>query len=182
MGRGLRDNQILGDISSVIQESMESHAKVIVPPRKTATKSRRMGARDRTILRVKKVGRRQWKEGIGVPPAGPRGEHLLQVQVDHWPRTSRSTSELAESGGSDRVQHPEPDACPRQARVLGGWCLTKTIEPAGMLSYPDSCTNATHRRKPPLPHWRRRTRDRSGGAHDASASSARWAFSNTNPS
>ena len=36
-------------------------AKVIVPPRKTATRSKRSSARDRTVRRVRKVGRRQWK-------------------------------------------------------------------------------------------------------------------------
>jgi hypothetical protein len=51
-------------------------AKVIVPPRKTAIKSRRPRARDRTA-------RRAMEEGIGVSPAGTRREHLLQIQVNH---------------------------------------------------------------------------------------------------
>jgi hypothetical protein len=40
-------------------------AKVIVPPRKTATKSTRPSARDRTVSRVMEVGRRQWKKESG---------------------------------------------------------------------------------------------------------------------
>jgi IS5 family transposase len=40
-------------------------AKVIVPPRISATSSMRSGARDRTVRRVKKVGRRRWKKESG---------------------------------------------------------------------------------------------------------------------
>jgi transposase len=40
-------------------------AKVIVPPRKTAIRSRRPRARDRTVRRVMEVGRRQWKKESG---------------------------------------------------------------------------------------------------------------------
>ncbi len=40
-------------------------AKVIVPPRKTATRSKQSTARDRTVRRVRKVGRRQWKKESG---------------------------------------------------------------------------------------------------------------------
>ncbi len=43
------------------------NAKVIVPPRKTATSSKRPSARDRTVRRVRKVGRRQWKKESGYP-------------------------------------------------------------------------------------------------------------------
>jgi IS5 family transposase len=76
------------DTTAIYEAVGARAAKVIVPPRKTATKSRRPSARDRTVRRAKELGRRQWKkelgeEGIGVPPAGPCGEHLLQVQVDH---------------------------------------------------------------------------------------------------
>ena len=53
------------DTTAIYEAAGARDAKVIVPPRKTATKSRRMGARDRTILRVKKVGRRQWKKESG---------------------------------------------------------------------------------------------------------------------
>ena len=43
--------------------------EVVVPPSKSATRSRqrrsRSSARDRTILRIKEVGRRQWKKESG---------------------------------------------------------------------------------------------------------------------
>jgi hypothetical protein len=56
-------------------------AKIIVPPRKTATKSRRPSARDRTVRRVE-LGRRQWKKESG---------YHLQARVENtffremWP-------------------------------------------------------------------------------------------------
>ena len=43
-------------------------AKVVIPPAKTASVSRRgrrSGARDRTIRRVKVLGRRRWKKASG---------------------------------------------------------------------------------------------------------------------
>ncbi len=43
-------------------------AQVVVPPKKTAAVSRRRPrstARDRTIMRVKKIGRRKWKKESG---------------------------------------------------------------------------------------------------------------------
>ena len=40
-------------------------AKVIVPPKKTATGSKRPTARDRTVRRVRKLGRCQWKKESG---------------------------------------------------------------------------------------------------------------------
>ena len=57
-------------------------ANVVVPPIKTSRVSRRGGrsdARDRTIRKVKKLGRRRWKK----ESAGARREHVLPVQVDH---------------------------------------------------------------------------------------------------
>ncbi len=40
-------------------------ARIIIPPRKTAARSKRPSARDRTVRRVKEVGRRQWKKESG---------------------------------------------------------------------------------------------------------------------
>ena len=60
-------------------------ARVVVPPTKTASLSRRgarSGARDRTIRRVKALGRRRWKKASGLPSASARGECVLPVQVD----------------------------------------------------------------------------------------------------
>ena len=53
------------DTIAIYEAAAARDAKVIVPPRKTATRSRRPGARDRTVRRVKKVGRRQWKKESG---------------------------------------------------------------------------------------------------------------------
>jgi transposase len=41
------------------------NAKVIVPPRRTATRSRRPSSRDRTVGRIENVGRRQWRKESG---------------------------------------------------------------------------------------------------------------------
>ena len=57
-------------------------AKVIVPPRKTATRSKRSSARDRTVRRVRKVGRRQWKKESGYPPQA-RVENTVFREL--WP-------------------------------------------------------------------------------------------------
>jgi hypothetical protein len=77
-------------------------ANVVVPPIKTATRSRRRGtppsARDRTIVRVKEVGRRRWKKEAGyhrqVLPLGGRtvqsDEVHQQARVENtffWYRT-----------------------------------------------------------------------------------------------
>ena len=49
-----------------IYDAATAHgAKVVVPPRKTATRSKRPTARDRTVRRVRKAGRRQWKKESG---------------------------------------------------------------------------------------------------------------------
>ncbi len=53
------------DTTAIYDAAAARGAKVIVPPRKTATKSKRSTARDRTVRRVRKVGRRQWKKESG---------------------------------------------------------------------------------------------------------------------
>ena len=60
-------------------------ARVVVPPTQTASLSRRgarSGARDRTIRRVKALGRRRWKKASGYHTARARGECVLPVHVD----------------------------------------------------------------------------------------------------
>jgi len=48
------------DTIAIYDAAEARNAKVIVPPRRTATRSRRRpSSRDRTVRRVKKVGRRQ---------------------------------------------------------------------------------------------------------------------------
>ncbi len=53
------------DTIAIYDAAAARGAKVIVPPRKTATRSRWSSARDRTVKRVRKVGRRQWKKESG---------------------------------------------------------------------------------------------------------------------
>jgi IS5 family transposase len=53
------------DTIAIYDAAAARGAKVIVPPRKTATRSRWFSARDRTVKRVRKVGRRQWKKESG---------------------------------------------------------------------------------------------------------------------
>jgi len=53
------------DTIAIYDSATARGAKVIVPPRKTATRSKRASARDRTVRRVRKVGRRQWKKESG---------------------------------------------------------------------------------------------------------------------
>ena len=58
------------------------------------------------------------EEGLGVPPAGSRGEHLLQIQNDHWRSASSSSSGITAKGGPNRLQHSESNGCARPARLL----------------------------------------------------------------
>ena len=53
------------DTIAIYDAAEARNAKVVVPPRRTATRSRRPSSRDRTVGRVKKVGRRQWRKESG---------------------------------------------------------------------------------------------------------------------
>ncbi len=53
------------DTTAIYEAAGVRGAKVVVPPRKTATRSRRPGPRDRTVRRVGEVGRRRWKKESG---------------------------------------------------------------------------------------------------------------------
>jgi hypothetical protein len=53
------------DTIAIYEAAEARNAKVIVPPRGTATRSRGPSSRDRTVRRVKKVGRRQWRKESG---------------------------------------------------------------------------------------------------------------------
>ena len=105
--------------------------EVVVAFSKSATRSHqrrsRSSVRDRTILRIKEVGRRQCQspveEGVGIPSSSPSGKHILSVQNDLWPKTSRSESRVTTSGGDHRLQHPRPDDRSRKARIFRDWCL-----------------------------------------------------------
>ena len=53
------------DTTAIYEAAATRGTTVIVPPRRSATRSRQPGARDRTARRVKEVGRRQWKKESG---------------------------------------------------------------------------------------------------------------------
>ncbi len=57
------------DTRAIYDVAAARRAKVVVPPIKTATRSRRRSAppsaRDRTIMRVREVGLRRWKKQVG---------------------------------------------------------------------------------------------------------------------
>ena len=57
------------DTLAIYDVSAARGLEVVVPPSKSATRSRQQrswsGARDRTIMRVKEIGRRQWKKESG---------------------------------------------------------------------------------------------------------------------
>ncbi len=57
------------DTIAIYEAAAARGARVVVPPIKTATRSHRRrsrsSARDRTIMRVKEIGRRQWKKESG---------------------------------------------------------------------------------------------------------------------
>ncbi len=53
------------DTIAIYDAAAERGARVIVPPRVSATRSTRSGARDRTVRHVRKIGRRRWKKESG---------------------------------------------------------------------------------------------------------------------
>ena len=57
------------DTLAIYDAAMARGAEIVVPPSKSATRSRqrrsRSSARDRTIMRVKEIGRRRWKKESG---------------------------------------------------------------------------------------------------------------------
>ena len=58
------------------------------------------------------------EEGFRIPPASPRGERVLPVQVDHWRRSSSAQSGGTADGIRGRVQHPEPVDRAREAGLI----------------------------------------------------------------
>jgi hypothetical protein len=81
-----------------IYDAAAAHgAKVIVPPRRSATRSKRPSARDRTVRRVRKVGRRQWKKESGYHQQA-RVENTFFREM--WPmRPQRVSRSLATASG-----------------------------------------------------------------------------------
>ena len=61
--------------------------------------------------------------GVGLPSAGPCGERLLRVQVDHRGWSSSVQSSRARDGNRSRLQHPQSDDRAWQASVVQYWSL-----------------------------------------------------------
>jgi hypothetical protein len=85
------------DTLAIYGASAELGAEVIVPPSKSATRSHqrrsRSIARDRTIIRVKEIGRREWKKESG---------YHQQARVENTFFRYKSTI-----GGRLRARHPQ---------------------------------------------------------------------------
>jgi hypothetical protein len=85
------------DTLAIYDVSAARGVEVVVPPSKSATRSRqqrsRSGARDRTIMRVKEIGRRQWKKESG---------YHRQARVENTFFRYKSIV-----GGRLRARHPE---------------------------------------------------------------------------
>jgi IS5 family transposase len=85
------------DTIAIYDAAEARNAKVIVPPRKTATRSKRPSARDRTVRRVRKVGRRRWKKESGYHQQA-RVENTFFREM--WPmRPQRVSRSLATGSG-----------------------------------------------------------------------------------
>jgi hypothetical protein len=137
------------DTTAIYDSALAHGAKVVIPPVKTATRSHRRrsrsNARDRTVMRVKEIGYRQWKKESGYHRQARVENTLFSVQDDHWSRTSRSSSEGTGSRGADGLQHPKSDDCPRQARILRDRRLMKIMGVGEPRPCSDSRTNAPER-------------------------------------
>ena len=64
------------------------------------------------------------EEGVGLPSAGPRGERILPVQVDHRGRPSSAQSGGAGDRGHPGMQYPQSDDSAWQACVVRRWAMT----------------------------------------------------------
>ena len=121
-------------------------ATVVVPPAKTARVSRRRprsSARDRTITKVKRIGRRQWKKTSRYHQPSASRERLLPVQVDHRRWSSSPDTGRANGRGTARMHHAEcddrhgPPSFLRHRSMKYRW-----VGPWRRASF-DSCTNVT---------------------------------------
>jgi IS5 family transposase len=102
------------DTIAIYDAAATRSATVVVPPIKTATRSRRQNAqpsaRDRTIMRVKEVGRRQWKKEAGyhrqVLPL--HGRSVQSDEVHQQARVENTFFRYKTIIGSGlRARHPE---------------------------------------------------------------------------
>jgi hypothetical protein len=87
-------------------------AEVVVPPVRRAVMSRSkppLSARDKTVLKVNMVGRREMEEEGRLQSARPSREYLLQIQADPGWQATCAAYKGARSRGHDGLQNLEPD-------------------------------------------------------------------------
>jgi hypothetical protein len=115
--------QVEGDIKCVIGDAAYDTtgiydaagargAEVVVPPVRRAVLSRSklpLSARDKTVLKVNMVGRREMEEEGRLQSARPSREYLLQIQADPGWQATCAAYKGARSRGHDGLQNLEPD-------------------------------------------------------------------------
>jgi IS5 family transposase len=89
------------DTLAIYDASAARGAEVVVPPVKSATRSRRRrpqsSARDRTIMRVKEIGRRQWKKESGYPHQARVENTFFRYKTTIGPRLHSGNPEAQEA-------------------------------------------------------------------------------------
>jgi hypothetical protein len=91
------------DTLAIYDVSAARGVEVVVPPSKSATRSRqqrsRSAARDRTIIRIKEIGRRQWKKESGYHGQARVENTFFRCKsvVGGRPRARHSESQNAEA-------------------------------------------------------------------------------------
>lgn len=136
-------------------------AQVVVPPAKTATVSRRQprsSVRDRTITKVKEIGRRQWKKETGYHRQARVENAFFRYKSIFGDGLRARTSRRASGRGTARVHRPESDDRPGPAGVVQHWSVNALWGWGALRVSSYSCTNA------PIRHdGRVRRRRRLGG-------------------
>ena len=96
-------------------------AIVVVPPNKAARVSRRRprsSARDRTIRKMKQIGRRRWKAEAGYYRQARVENAVFRYKSIIGDRLRAPSSRRATSRGAHRVPHLESDDRPGKARLV----------------------------------------------------------------
>ena len=139
-GRGLRHDRLLRCCGCTWRDRGRSTAQGFERvSTRTAVERPRSHDQDGEGTRAATV-----EAGGGLPAASSGRERLLPVQIDHrgWP--SSPHSRRASGRGTPRVQPPESDDRPGQARVVRHRSVKRLWSGSGRANS-DSCTNAKHR-------------------------------------
>ena len=116
------------DTLAIYDAGSRRGAKVVVPPFKTAVVSKRgprSRARDRTIRRINKAGRRRWKKETGYHRQGTVENAFFRYKKIVGDQTSCTSSRRATNRSRRRVQCAEPDARTWTAKVSDRCCLNR---------------------------------------------------------